>query len=156
MRALKVFAIAIGGLVGLLLIVFGALQTPPGQRAAAGLISSAASGPEGGLDVDGLSGFFPTDLGVGRIALRDREGPWLTVENARLRWSFGSLLSGRLLVDELSALRCSGSHCRISRSRRTKVAAVGCGCRSGSTSGRSRSATFIWPRRWRASTRTGD
>jgi translocation and assembly module TamB len=105
MRALKIFAISIGGLIGLLLIVFGALQTPPGQRMAANLISSAASGPEGGVELDGLTGFFPTNLGVARIALSDREGPWLTVENARLRWSFGSLLSGRLRVEELSAER---------------------------------------------------
>lgn len=105
MRALKILAIGVGSLVGLLLIVFVTLQTPPGQRAVAGLISSAASGPDGGLELDGLSGFFPTNLGVGRIALRDREGPWLTVENARLRWSFGSLLSGRLRVEELGADR---------------------------------------------------
>jgi autotransporter translocation and assembly factor TamB len=60
---------------------------------------------DGGLGLSGLSGFFPTDLRVARIAYSDREGPWLTVENARLRWSFTSLLGGRLRVELISADR---------------------------------------------------
>jgi len=64
-----------------------------------------ASGPDGGLSLSGLSGFFPTDLSVAEISYADREGPWLRVENARLRWSFTSLLGGRLLVETISADR---------------------------------------------------
>lgn len=105
MRARRILAIGAAGLVGLLVIVFAALQTAPGQRAAAGLISRMASGPDGGLSLAGLSGFFPTDLHVARISYSDREGPWLTAENVRLRWSFTSLLGGRLLVETVSADR---------------------------------------------------
>ena len=105
MRARRILAIGAAGLIGLLAILFAALQTPPGQRAVAGLVSRMASGPDGGLGISGLSGFFPTDLHVARISYSDREGPWLTVENARLRWSFTSLLGGRLRVELISADR---------------------------------------------------
>jgi translocation and assembly module TamB len=105
MRALRILLIGIAGLTGLLLVVFAALQTAPGQRAVAGLITRMASGPDGGLDVSGLSGFFPTDLQVAQISYRDREGPWLTVENARIRWSFMSLLAGRLRIETIGADR---------------------------------------------------
>ncbi|CAN5837695.1 hypothetical protein BH11PSE3_BH11PSE3_04730 [soil metagenome] len=106
-RALRILAIVVGSLVGLLALLFGALQTPPGQRAVASLVSGAASTAEGGLELSGLSGFFPTNLQVARIAYRDREGPWLTVENLRLRWSFAALLAGRLQIEDLSADRVS-------------------------------------------------
>jgi translocation and assembly module TamB len=105
MRARRILLIGIASLVGLFAILFAAVQTAPGQRAVAGLISRMASGPDGGLSLSGLSGFFPTDLSVAQIAYRDREGPWLTVENARLRWSFTSLLGGRLRVETISADR---------------------------------------------------
>ena len=101
MRALKIMGYAVGGLFGLLLLVFVVLQTPPGQRAAVALINRAAPG----VEVAGLSGFFPTDLQIAHIAMSDRQGPWLTIDNARLRWSFGSLLGGRLLIEDLEAER---------------------------------------------------
>src|SRR5437870_3185500 len=104
-RALRILAIVVGSLFVLLGLAFAALQTPPGQRAVASLVSGAASTPEGGLELSGLSGFFPTNLQVARITYRDREGAWLTVENLRLRWSFWPLLGGRLKVEELSAER---------------------------------------------------
>lgn len=105
MRALRILGWVVGGLLMVVAVMFGGLQTAPGQRLVATLISKAASTPDGGLDLAGLSGFFPTDLRVSRIAYRDRQGPWLTVENLHLRWSFTSLLRGRLQVEELSAER---------------------------------------------------
>jgi translocation and assembly module TamB len=105
MRARRILAIAAAGLVGLVVILFGALQTAPGQRAIAGLISEAASGPDSGLELSGLSGFFPTDLRVAAISYSDREGAWLTAENVHLRWSFTSLMSGRLLIESVGADR---------------------------------------------------
>src|SRR4029450_10335472 len=107
MRARRILAIGAASLIGLLAIVFAALQTAPGQRAVAGLVSRMASGPDGGPRPTGLSGFFPTDLHVARISYSDRDGPWLTAENVRLRWSFTSLLGGRLLVETVSADRVS-------------------------------------------------
>lgn len=105
MRALRLLAIGIGSLLAVVVLLFGFLQTPPGQRALVSMISEAVSTPDSGLEIAGLSGFFPTDLQVARIAYSDREGPWLTAENVDLRWSFVSLLSGRLRVENLSADR---------------------------------------------------
>ena len=73
------------------------LQTPPGQRALAGLASDET------VRVSGLSGFFPTDLQVAQIELLDEQGAWLRIENARVRWSFASLFEGRVRVEMLSA-----------------------------------------------------
>ncbi len=97
MRALRIAAIVGGGVVLLAGLLFAFLQTPPGQRALAGLVSDKT------LQVAGVSGFFPTDLQVARIELLDEQGAWLRVENARLRWSFASLFEGRVRVEMLSA-----------------------------------------------------
>ncbi len=105
MRALRILGIAIGGLIAVAVLGFAGLQTPPGQQAVAEIISRAASTPDSSLEVTGLSGFFPTDLQIARIEYRDRQGPWLTVENVGLRWSFASLVQGRLRIENLSADR---------------------------------------------------
>ena len=97
MRALRVSAMVLGGVGALMALLFAFLQTPPGQRVLAGLVSDKS------LQVSGISGFFPTDLHVARVELLDEQGPWLTVEKARLRWSFASLFTGRVRVEILSA-----------------------------------------------------
>ncbi len=97
MRAFRILAMVVGGLATLLVLVFASLQTPLGQRTLAGLVSGKS------LQVSGLGGFFPTDVSVAKVELLDEQGPWLHVENARLRWSFTSLFEGRVRVEALSA-----------------------------------------------------
>lgn len=99
MRALRIAGRAIVGLLAVLLLAFAALQTPPAQRLLAAIISSDK------VNITGLSGFFPTDLQIAEIAVRDEQGAWLIAENVQLQWSFGSLLGGRLRVENLSADR---------------------------------------------------
>lgn len=96
MRMRRILAVAAGGVGALVALLFVFLQTPLGQRALAGLVSGET------LNVSGVSGFFPTDLRVARIELLDQQGPWLRVENARLRWSFASLVEGRIRIEALS------------------------------------------------------
>ena len=103
MRKRRIAAIAAGTTVLLLAAAFGALQTARGQRSLASFIASVASTPDATLEIEGLSGFVPTDLRVAHVAYRDRQGAWLTVDNLHFRWSFGALFGGRLLVDVLSA-----------------------------------------------------
>jgi translocation and assembly module TamB len=88
-----------GGLLGLLALLFVGLQTGPGQRALASIVSSDS------LEITELSGFFPTDLRIAKVKLVDRDGAWLTVDEARLRWSFASLFTGRVEIEELAAQR---------------------------------------------------
>jgi translocation and assembly module TamB len=101
MRALRILAKVLGGLLTLVVALTAALfvflQTPLGQRTLAGLVSGKS------LQISGISGTFPTDLQVARVELLDHQGAWLRVDNARLRWSFASLLSGRVQVAIISA-----------------------------------------------------
>src|SRR5262249_49228352 len=99
MRALRLLAMVFAAVVALLVLAFGYLQTAPGQRLLADLVSGTS------LKVSGLGGFFPTDLQVARVELLDTQGPWLVVENPRLPWSFAWLFGGRVRVDLLSASR---------------------------------------------------
>jgi len=99
MRWRRLLAWIVGGLLGLLALLFVGLQTGPGQRALASIASSDD------LKISGLSGFFPTDLHVAQVKIADRDGAWLTVDDARLRWSFASLFGGRVRIDEVAARR---------------------------------------------------
>src|SRR5215468_1601349 len=99
MRALRILGFLLATLVGVLALTFAFLQTPSGQRMLVGLVSGKS------LQISGLSGFFPTDLQVDRIELLDSQGPWVRVENARVRWSFASLFEGRVRVELLAASR---------------------------------------------------
>lgn len=103
MRWLRLLGRIVVGVVAVLAFAFAALQTAPGQRALAALVSKLATTADGGLEISGLHGFFPTDLTVERLAYRDRNGPWLTAANLRLRWSFAALLDRRLRIELLSA-----------------------------------------------------
>jgi translocation and assembly module TamB len=88
-----------GGVIVVGAAVFAALQTAPVQRLAESLVSSDS------LQVSGLSGFVPTDLHVAKIELRDKQGAWLTVNDAQVRWSFTSLFTGRVRVDQVAAAK---------------------------------------------------
>ncbi|MFO1083807.1 MAG: translocation/assembly module TamB domain-containing protein [Reyranellaceae bacterium] len=105
MRWLRLLAKIAVGVVVVLAFAFAALQTAPGKRAVASLVSDLMTTPDGGLEIAGLHGFFPTDLTVERLVYRDRDGPWMTADNLRLRWSFASLLVRRLRIEILSADR---------------------------------------------------
>jgi translocation and assembly module TamB len=98
-RWLRFVAWGLSGLVVLLTAVFALLQTPPGLRTLARLVSSSD------LEVSGLGGFIPTDIRAQRIELRDKQGTWLSLDDAQVRWSFASLFSGRVRVEEVQAAR---------------------------------------------------
>src|SRR5437016_9748046 len=99
MRARRLLAWIGGGLLSLVALLFVGLQTGPGQRALASLVSSDS------LEIAELSGLFPTDLRIAKVKLLDHDGAWLTVDEARVRWSFASLFTGRVKIEELAAQR---------------------------------------------------
>lgn len=105
MRILRILGFVVGGVIGVLALTFAALQTSPGQRALTSIVSSAASTPDRRVELTGLDGFFPTDLRLAHLSLADRNGVWLQIEESRLRWSFLSLLDGRVRIEALSAAR---------------------------------------------------
>lgn len=105
MRIVRLLSWTVGGLLAVLAVLFAVLQTGPAQRTLASIVSDLASTPDSKLSLQGLSGFIPTDLKVERVELADRQGPWLTIEGAEVRWSFLSLLSGRVRIDIVAARR---------------------------------------------------
>jgi translocation and assembly module TamB len=105
MRIVRLLTWTIGGFLAVLAVAFAALQTGPAQRALASIVSDLAWTPDSRLNLQGLSGFIPTDLKIERVELADRQGPWLMIEDAQVRWSFLSLLSGRVHIDIVSARR---------------------------------------------------
>ncbi|MDB5487638.1 MAG: hypothetical protein JWQ58_1353 [Reyranella sp.] len=105
MRALRIIALVVVALVAVLGLAFAGVQTAPGKRLLASVISGAASSPGQQVRITGIDGFVPTDLRVARIEVADRTGPWLQVDDAKLTWSFASLFGQRLRIELLSAAR---------------------------------------------------
>lgn len=103
-RILRTAGIACGGAALFVLLAFTAIQTPPGKAVLCRIIQGAVSATPGlSAHVDGLRGFLPFSIRLDTLALMDHAGPWLVVSDARLSWSLGALLSGRVEVAELSA-----------------------------------------------------
>lgn len=103
MRALRIAGWTAGGLLALLLVLFGLLQTGFGQRQLAAAISDIASSPGQTVRLEGLSGFVPGAMDVARLELADDAGTWLTAEQVTLDWSPLALLRGTLRVKLLRA-----------------------------------------------------
>lgn len=97
MRARRIVGWTAGGAVAAVALAFAGLQTGPGKRLIAGAISSPS------LEVSGITGFVPTDMQVAKVEMRDKQGAWLTVEDAGAHWSFLSLFTGRLRIDAVIA-----------------------------------------------------
>ena len=109
-------------------VLFAGLQTPPGQRALAGLVSTNAQ-------VSGLSGFFPTDLRVAHRAPR-RAGRVAHVERCAaalvVRLAVQRPRPGREAVGARRSMSCA-RRSRQTRSRRPPPPPAST-CRSASIS----------------------
>ncbi|MCH2394966.1 translocation/assembly module TamB domain-containing protein [Oceanibaculum sp.] len=92
-------------LAGLLTGAVLALNTGPGRDLAERLANDLLAGQ---VEIAGIDRLAPFEgISVGRITLRDAEGPWLTIERAVLDWSPLDLLDRRLTLDALTAERVS-------------------------------------------------
>ena len=88
-------------LTGLLAGAVLALNTGPGRGLAERLANDLLAGQ---VEIGGIERLAPFEgISVGRITLRDAEGPWLTIERAVLDWSPLDLLDRRLTLDSLTA-----------------------------------------------------
>ncbi|MCK0198102.1 translocation/assembly module TamB domain-containing protein [Ancylobacter sp. 6x-1] len=102
-RILVGIGVTLLALVLLVAALFGLIQTPPGKAMLASVASSLASRAGLGVEISDISGFVPSDMTIGRIALADKDGTFATVERAHLSWSPLALLSQRVQVEDLSA-----------------------------------------------------
>jgi translocation and assembly module TamB len=57
----------------------------------------------GNVRLSGLDGHFPEQLALKRLELRDPQGLWLSIDDAKLQWSPWALLANRADVSSLSA-----------------------------------------------------
>ncbi|MCB9957700.1 MAG: translocation/assembly module TamB domain-containing protein [Rhodospirillaceae bacterium] len=117
-RTVKIIAVIVVGLLVLLLAVFGGLQTGIGQRLLASTLSSATTGPDFGLEIEGIDGFVPVRMQVDSIRISDGDGVWLTLEGLRLAWEPLGLFSGEVRIsaveaDRLSVLRLPASSAEV-------------------------------------------
>ncbi len=103
-RTLRIVAALAGSLVLLVVLAVAAvvagLNTDPGRRLAERLAVRATGGQ---VMLAGLAGTFPVALRLDRIELRDAAGVWLTVQDARVRWSPLRLLAGEAHIDLVAA-----------------------------------------------------
>lgn len=97
--ALGALALLAAVLAGLL----GYAQTAGGKRYLADLIAGAASGPGRVVTLEGLDGFLPFDVRLGRASVADGRGVWLEVADAELAWAPARLLRGVVDVTTLGA-----------------------------------------------------
>ncbi|CAN5486975.1 hypothetical protein BH10PSE6_BH10PSE6_15710 [soil metagenome] len=93
----RILAWTAGGVVLAGAAVFAGLQTPPGTALVAAVASSDS------IKVEGISGFIPVDLHVAKIEFRDKKGVWLSLTDARVSWSFASLFTGRVRIEQITA-----------------------------------------------------
>ncbi|HUH92035.1 MAG TPA: translocation/assembly module TamB domain-containing protein [Casimicrobiaceae bacterium] len=94
--ALLVLVVAIAALA------VAALRTDRGHR----LIETAVARATGNdVVVSELSGSLPDDVHVGRLELRDADGPWMTADDVTLHWTASQLLRKELAVALLRAAR---------------------------------------------------
>lgn len=103
-RVLKYTGIAVAGLLGLAVaLVLGAWAAANTERGQAWLEARLAETLN--AEVAGLSGPMPRRVALDRLALRDADGTWLTLESAEIAWRPGALLAGRLEIARIHAER---------------------------------------------------
>src|SRR5688500_7439749 len=98
-------AVLLGVLLLAVLGAFGYVQTRVGQTQLADLAARLLSTPDRQVEVTGLNGFLPFDIRLASVRLRDGQGAWLEVDDARLQVTAGALLRGELLVRQAGARR---------------------------------------------------
>ena len=104
-RLAKWLGIGLAGVVVLVLVVFGALQTPPGQDLLADVVTDLAASPDFALEIEEIRGFVPVDMTVASVRLRDRDGVWLRLDDLQVAWDPLALLGGTASIQLIEAAR---------------------------------------------------
>ncbi|MET0156280.1 MAG: translocation/assembly module TamB domain-containing protein [Rickettsiales bacterium] len=99
----KYVLIAAGVVVGIVAVVYGAMQTPQAKRYAADFISKKASAPGRGVKVSGIHGHIPWNMALDEVRLSDEKGEWLIAHGLRIQWNPAAWARHRLDVDLLRA-----------------------------------------------------
>ena len=92
-------------LIALPLLALGAALTWVNTEGGRATVARLAATQVPGLAIEGLSGPIPGRIGAARITLADKDGIWLTVEEARIALDLMALTSGTLRIERLEAAR---------------------------------------------------
>lgn len=104
-RAAKIALGILTGVIVLMLIAFGLLQTDFGRRQILALIEDQLADPPARLQAQALEGFVPFDMSLVGTKLSDAQGVWLEADRLSLAWSPSALLGGKLTIENLGADR---------------------------------------------------
>src|SRR5687767_920174 len=106
---LRRLLVALGALLAALVVVlagaFAYAQTETGRDQISGIVARQLSTPEQQAEVQNLGGLLPFDIRLGTFRLRDAQGPWLEVDDARLELAPTALLRGEVVVRQVGARR---------------------------------------------------
>ncbi|MDB5376556.1 MAG: hypothetical protein JWR00_1002, partial [Rubritepida sp.] len=94
-------AILLGILILIPVLLISALATPFGLNAVAGLATRFVPG----LELEGVSGPLPGHLAVRRIGMRDADGPWVEIEDARIDLAWRDLFDRRATLTAVHVRR---------------------------------------------------
>ena len=100
-------AIVLAGLLGLVVILvaaaFGLCADPARPGPDRGPARRQLGQPGRPAEVEGLAGLLPFDIRLGSLRLRDADGVWLEVDDARLQVRPAALLRGEIAVEQVGA-----------------------------------------------------
>ncbi|HEY1506609.1 MAG TPA: hypothetical protein VGF92_20060, partial [Stellaceae bacterium] len=103
-RGVRIAASIVGVVIGLpllgLLFILIFANTGTG-RATIETLAAKLSG--GTVEIQGLAGRFPDALRLAHAEIRDKDGAWLTIDDAVLDWSPLGLFGGAAKIDRLTA-----------------------------------------------------
>jgi translocation and assembly module TamB len=103
-RALKILAWVVGIVIAIPVVAVIGLLALANMRFGQDLITSQVGKLTGGMvEADGLSGRFPDRLRIRHVAVRDKDGAWVVVENLALDWSPLALVSKVARIETLTA-----------------------------------------------------
>jgi translocation and assembly module TamB len=105
-RPVKIAIWTVAGLLGLIVVVIGALLIVANTDSGRSLIvRMTAQLTHGQVQLSGIHGTFPAKLDLDRLELWDKQGLWLWADNLSLRWSPGALLARQVKVNLLHVKR---------------------------------------------------
>ncbi len=108
-RALRWIGIGLAALILLVVVLVGGgllwLASGSGHAWLMAEATGALTDADTKATVTGLDGAAPFDLRLAHLELADRDGPWLTVENAAIDLDVAALLRGTVRVERITAGR---------------------------------------------------
>lgn len=104
-RAIRYFLRGLAGLIILVGVLFGLIQTGPGKQLLANLAGSLASGNGIKVTVSDIQGFVPSQMRIGRVAIADEQGTFAEAEGLDLAWSPLALVDGMVEAETIAAAK---------------------------------------------------